>query len=466
MQDIRKPYTRSRSSEDLQTRLERFQSGSRFEEDDTSVRIPVRGVKSLSSRDTRESNDYEDDWQSPSSSSSFFDNKNISRKKLSPSRGGGKRKLSKIIFSTGIPLVVIAFLFAYTYIFNSATLLITPKNKDIEAFSKVVTFTKDASTKDTVSFTTESRTLSRSKTLTLSESKKVETKASGKITIYNNYDENPQRLIKNTRFESPNGLIYRIGESVVVPGKQSGTPGQIEVTVTAESSGPSFNLTEGRLSVPGFKGSDRFEGFYATVSSPIKGGSSGNKSIVSLPDINAAKDSLSIELERDIKKELVTLSKDGYIRMDDTIQIVFSDNQETLTKEGGEVYTITVTGYIMFAETTSLAKIFAQTLPDYDNDNVTLRQVETLDFTRRESNSLLNATSLPILIEGKPQVVWRLDEDLIINSILGKSTNDFKTIMKNFKAVDSAEIDFSPLWVSSFPSTRDKITIKEKLLNK
>ena len=69
----------------------------------------------------------------------------------------------------------------------------------------------------------------------------VEVKASGKIMVYNNFSSEPQRLIIRTRFETKEGLIYRIPESIVVPGKtvKMGweTPGSKEIGVFADEPG-------------------------------------------------------------------------------------------------------------------------------------------------------------------------------------------------------------------------------------
>src|SRR3989344_1806407 len=43
-------------------------------------------------------------------------------------------------------------------------------------------------------------------------------KARGEITVYNNYNSEPQNLITTTRFESAKGLIFRIQRSITVPG--------------------------------------------------------------------------------------------------------------------------------------------------------------------------------------------------------------------------------------------------------
>jgi hypothetical protein len=79
-----------------------------------------------------------------------------------------------------------------------------------------------------------------------SEETDVQKKASGRIVIYNNHNSSPQRLVKNTRFETPEGLIYRINESVTVPGAKieggEKVPGSVEAEVMADIPGQKYNI--------------------------------------------------------------------------------------------------------------------------------------------------------------------------------------------------------------------------------
>ena len=85
----------------------------------------------------------------------------------------------------------------------------------------------------------------------------VEVKASGKIMVYNNFSSEPQRLIIRTRFETKEGLIYRIPESIVVPGKtvKNGveTPGSKEIGVFADEPGDKYNIKRQILISPDLK---------------------------------------------------------------------------------------------------------------------------------------------------------------------------------------------------------------------
>ena len=89
----------------------------------------------------------------------------------------------------------------------------------------------------------------------------VSKKASGTVVIYNNYNSSSQRLIKNTRFETPEGLIFRVSDSVTVPGKKGSTPGSVEATIVADEPGDKYNVGLKDFTIPGFKGDPRYATF-------------------------------------------------------------------------------------------------------------------------------------------------------------------------------------------------------------
>lgn len=466
MQDIRKPYTRSRSNEDLQTRLERFQDGrykeSRGYEDDEPVRIPVRGIRKdvrpVEFRGNR--TDYEEDvdWQDEEP----YRTRSVTREQRPRPRSRKVGASSLLIWFVSLALLTGAVL--YTYVFDSATITVVPKYKDVQNFSKVITFEKEGGRAGTVPYLVETKELSKSKVLTRSESRKVETKASGRAIIYNNFDSEPQKLIKNTRFESSTGKIYRIAESVTVPGKKGAEPGSVEVTLFADSNGSDYNMSgQENFTIPGFKGTPRYTLFSAKSKAGISGGSSGSKSLVSLSDINAAKDALAIELEKEIKAELSKVTKEGYVPMQSAVQVVFNDNENELLNGEGEMYKVTGTGYLMLAQSSRLAEVVAESIVDYEKAPVRLVYGDILDFVRRDTTSIVNATSIPLLVEGSPRVVWQVDKDALKAMVESKDTNEFKSLMKSIDSIESAEIRFSPMWLSSFPSDEKKIFIEESL---
>jgi hypothetical protein len=363
--------------------------------------------------------------------------------------------LGVILFVAGIVL--------YTYVFDSATITLTPKYKDIQDVGKTFVFSKEGVDASGIPFVVETTSLSKTKTLPLSESRKVESKATGKAIIYNNYDGNTQKLIKNTRFESSKGKIYRINQSIEVPGKKGDTPGSVEVTLYADSAGAEYNIDSTTFSIPGFKGTSRESAFYAKTKSAISGGSSGTMSLPSISDLNSAKDSLALELKQSIQDDLHKIKKDGYIPLYSSAEIAYSDNEEDIRKGVTDSYKVTATAYVMLTDASKLAEALAKTFGDYDGGAVRLLSSDGLSFTRKQTDAINGANTISLLVDGKARVVWVTDSDAVKSLVQGKERDMFKGLMKTVSSVDSAEISFSPMWLTHFPDTRSKLTVTESL---
>ena len=373
-----------------------------------------------------------------------------------------ERSNKQTLFFIGGVSTLVVIIGLLTFVFNSATVTIVPKHEDIQDMSKVysLSLTGDAGT---IGYTLATSTLTKTKTLSVSETKVVESKASGKIVIYNNFDSEPQRLIKNTRFESAAGKIYRVNQSVVVPGKNGTTPGSIEVTVYADEVGSSYNAAPTDFTIPGFKGTERYSGFFARSNGPLTGGASGNVSLVAGSDIDAAKDELALELREAVKANLKEIKRDGYVALPAAIKVDIVDNEQALRTGETSTYSATVTGYLPLVKNTSLAQALALVLREYNNEAVRLDYADTLTITPKDVSTINTATQTEVLIEGDPRIVWVTDEATLKTQLLGKSKKEFATVMSTVASVIKADITFSPLWLNRFPTDTAKINIEESL---
>jgi len=103
------------------------------------------------------------------------------------------------------------------------------------------------------------------------------TKASGIITAFNEYGSEPQLLIASTRFLSSNGKIFRTTKDVYVPGAQLNDdeiiPSSIDVEVMADYLGAEYNISPSDFTIPGFKGTVKYESLYGKSNTAISGGS-------------------------------------------------------------------------------------------------------------------------------------------------------------------------------------------------
>jgi hypothetical protein len=134
----------------------------------------------------------------------------------------------------------------------------------------------------------------------------VKASARGTITIYNAYSSAPQELVATTRFETPDGKIFRLVNRVTVPGAQTSagkiTPTSIDAVVVADQPGPDYNVgAVTKLTIPGFQKSPKFSGFYGAMPNGATGGSVGMKAVPTAQDITNAKASTTAILQSAIQ---------------------------------------------------------------------------------------------------------------------------------------------------------------------
>jgi len=140
---------------------------------------------------------------------------------------------------------------------------------------------------------------------------KDEQQAKGIITIINNFSSAPQILVATTRFEAPDGKIFRLDSRIVIPGAamKDGKlePSSIDVNVTAATSGPEYNIIacndNCKFTIPGFKGTPKFDGFYGISNKPMAGGSLGSVPMVTAEDLKKAEDAILKNIDNKINED-------------------------------------------------------------------------------------------------------------------------------------------------------------------
>jgi hypothetical protein len=233
--------------------------------------------------------------------------------------------------------------------------------------------------------------------------------------------------------------------------------------VYADSYGADYNSEPTDFTIPGFKGTPRYVGFFGRSDGKISGGASGDVSMPAISDINAAKDELALELGQKLKEKLLQVKEEGYTPLYSAIDIEYSDNEKDIMQGKTATYEVTATGYLMLADTGALTQKLAQGIRDYNDEPVRLDNSDALTYTIKDTTDLSTSTSTEVLVEGMPTVVWVTSADEIQRLFAGKSRSDFKSIMEKITSIESGEISFSPLWLSTFPSDIEKIKIVEKL---
>ena len=116
-------------------------------------------------------------------------------------------------------VVIIVLVLAFSLLFAGAKVSITPKQNKTLVDAQFVAALDGVAGELAYEIMTIEKT--DSKKIEAAGREEIEEKASGRLVIFNDFNTSSQRLIKNTRFETPEGLVYRINRSVVVPGQKT-----------------------------------------------------------------------------------------------------------------------------------------------------------------------------------------------------------------------------------------------------
>lgn len=295
---------------------------------------------------------------------------------------------------------------------------------------------------------------------------KVSRPASGVISISNAYGSASQRLIANTRFEASDGKIYRVRDSITVPGATgSGSslkPGKASATVYADSPGAEYNKPAGTtFTIPGFKGDPRYSKFTAVSEGVISGGFVGDEPSVAASDLTAAKTTLQQKLDNDVRAAAASEIPDGFVAIPGTLSVVFADLVQTAGQDKNATLTQSATANgIIIRQGDLAAAIARQTVKDYANEAVQFADASSMDVTLATTSKRADG-AITLALKGQATLVWQFDPNALAQALAGKSKSDFQTTISAFQpAVSKADASIRPFWKGSFPSDPAKIKIQ------
>jgi len=289
----------------------------------------------------------------------------------------------------------------------------------------------------------------------------VTEKATGRITIYNEYEEEEQRLLKETRFESPNGLIYRIPSSVVVPGLTRDAtgnviPGKIEVEVVADKPGEQYNIAPAKFTVPGFKDLPQYQSFYAISENPIDGGFDGVRKVISESDRSQAESTLKSQLKDElIKMAQEKTTPDALVLANESMILyeVLGDKVE------GNNVSVTARGTIKAVSFNSeeFSNSIARSLFSVsDTENISISNIPELDVTISRTEGNNRAT---VDVSGNIDFLWKNDIELLKEKLAGIEKVSIDETVQMFPGIEKISAEIMPFWSKRIPEDVSKIKI-------
>ena len=304
----------------------------------------------------------------------------------------------------------------------------------------------------------------------------VEEQATGVIEIVKT-TPGAERLIKNTRFRTKDGLIFRIKESVVVPGVVKNAdgklvPGTIRAEAFADDVGEEYNVPLGTtFDIPGFQenGYDAlYKAITGRVAEPFTGGFKGPQYKVDETEMAKANQELEKELRDGLLARIDNEKPAGYIAYKDAVAITYNDLPAVKYKDGFvTVKKQAILQLPMFKNTDLGSYLAEKSVPTYDGGKVRIDNPDTLTFSytspTTSTSVIANEPSLTFKLVGKPLLIWVYDKERLLKNLAGKPKTAAYNIRQAYPALEGISISITPFWKQTLPESPEDIKIIEKL---
>lgn len=358
--------------------------------------------------------------------------------------------------------------FAVLTLFSGASINIQPKNVTVELSSEEFSASYEGSSSGDIKYEVIEISEEEEKMVESSGIEKVEEKASGKIMIYNDYKRSSQKLIENTRFKAPNGLIYKIKGAVRVPGQhvERGelVPGELEVKVYADEVGSKYNLGKGaEFTIPGLKGTELYDGFYAKAVTNIFGGVSEVRPVLSSEDKQQALENWKTELREGLKEKAFSQVPEGFHLYEEVGKTYTEISSVKQAGEGKAKIKMRATFAGALLPKSDLARMVASSkVEDYNDSPVYLKEVEDYKLSLKDPQNFDSMSKKPFkfVLDGEALLVWKINTEEFKTDLAGEDKTNLDEILSGYKGVGKAQATIRPFWRMEFPGDKRDIKVK------
>jgi len=290
--------------------------------------------------------------------------------------------------------------------------------------------------------------------------------ASGFITIYN-YTKTIKGLIPETRFVSPDGLVFRIKKEVLIsPATVSSSgslvPGRSKMKAVADTGGIEGNLpVDIKFTIPGL-GSTGIDLVFAKSTDPFTGGTDDKVKIVSQEDIELARESISKNVFLNTELELIELVGKSEELVVPLIQNDVIDSIPSVAAEAKrEAFDlkIQVRSWTLLPDKNQLGDIISNTVNNIipSDKSLTPQTLKGSRVVMDNADFLMHTIDFSVEIDGL--IVSKLNKSEISGSISNRLPSDATKMLESIPEIVSHEIVVWPFWVKRLPILENNIKI-------
>jgi hypothetical protein len=347
-------------------------------------------------------------------------------------------------------------------VFQGATITLYPKTQNVTGPISI-TLSPDAGA-GSPGYQVITLRASATTTAPASGTQQVSTPASGVITIYNGYSSASQELVATTRFEAPDGKIYRIHAQVTVPGATtqpngSLTPGSVTATVYADQSGADYNRADPTtFTIPGFQGTARYTAFSAKSQGAISGGFVGSEPAVAPSDLATAQANLKQQLDTAIAAQQAVAVPSGFSPVANSLSTTYDDVSQSGSGTTAQLTESASASEAIVRASDVAAAVATQAVQGYNDEAIAFADPSQVAVALPSAASPTG--QLTANVSGQLNLVWQFDSNAIKQALAGQSRSSFEQIIAGFEpAVSSATASIRPFWKATFPSNPNQINL-------
>jgi len=282
-------------------------------------------------------------------------------------------------FITVLVLIVLGMGYYISLQFVSADIIINPTEHELKLNSETVSLSD-------VNYLIATTTVSTSTVVTANGVTTASKYASGQIVIYNAFSSTAQKLANNTRFETPEGLIFRLQGAVTVPGMTTSggktTPGSVTATIMADQPGSSYAVGLKDFNLTAYKGLPQYTKIYARSKTELALGGGSTSANISNAELSAGVTKLKASLTAIAQQQLASIA------LAQAVTAAKQDTDSTVSVKTSENDTRKLTHFTVPANTMNMQYATIKETLSKDQKSATLSLTATATGLAIDDNTL------------------------------------------------------------------------------
>ena len=296
-------------------------------------------------------------------------------------------------------------------------------------------------------------------------------RAQGSVTISNSYSTEPQALVATTRILSSDGKLFRLKDTVTIPGMKTvngqTVPGTINADVVADQPGSAYNIDATTFTIPGFSSTAK-QGKFSVVSDRafVGGGStaSGTIATISAGDVLKAKQTVEAMAKQQIVDELRGQLTDGEQLIPDAAEITIvasSSTPPTGVAASTFDYRVDIKARTLtFSENDIRDMILARFLAQAGTTSHLTADAKDMTLEYGQPDVDFDHSILRFTVHAKAVLQPMVSIESLRQEFLGKNAGDLKAVVAQHPEISTVEVQFGSLsFLDRVPTRANQVVI-------